>query len=153
MANRTITEVREALKAVAQTISLDDGFSCDVAPNHIYEIFDTNNVAPSEDVKYPKFFFLIESGSRGGLPSMRVLRKVTFLVIAIFKQTGGALDLTATAKVEGFIEDFEKVLMSNDTLNGVVQDAIMTEFTTDAGALDPEGCVAIKVEVEYFKQY
>jgi hypothetical protein len=152
MANKTITQVRQALTDVITSMRESNGYSLDLAPDNIKDTFDGKTTATSADADYPKIFILIESSTRQGLPSERVLRKVNFMVVAIFKERGDD-DEDVTLQVEKFIEDFDRLMMANDTLNGTVQDACMTDYSTDSGNLHPEGAVVFKVEVEYFKQF
>ncbi len=152
MPNVTVKQVREALKANLLKITTANGYANTIAATHIYPVFDAVVQSRQQDTLYPKFFILTESGSNAKQPSGRTLSKIVFLFVAVVKK--GATDSPAPQEmIESYINDVERCMLANDTLDGVVQDIVFSEYSTDSGNLHPEGAAVMRLECEYFKQF
>jgi hypothetical protein len=147
-----LTQIREALKSVLTQVTPANGYVKTIAASRFYDLFDGNAVSRQNDDKFPKFFIGTESGKLEKLASRRVLHHVSFLIIVVVK-TVPSVAATAREQIEDYIDDIDKVIQANDTLQDTVHDATVSEYQTDSGNLHPEGAAVIRVDCTYYKQF
>lgn len=151
MPNSKIKQIREALKTVLQKIRVAQGYSVDILPAAMKRNFSAKSIAQRQDGDYPKIFVQIDSGDNKPKPSGRYEKEIIFIVIAVVKKQAPA-DPDPEDAISDLIDDIDKVINANDTLENTVIDAQVENFTTDSGVLNPEGVALIQVKVLYHVQ-
>lgn len=135
-----------------KTMTKTGGYSIDLVAGNIYPVFSDRYLQDTEDANYPKFFILIDNGSSTKGIAGRTVNELTFLVVAVVKQISDQ-DSAPSSKIEAIINDFDRLIMANDTLNGTVTDAHLSDFSTDSGSLFPEGAAVMVIKCSYYKQH
>lgn len=134
--------------AALKQVKTAQGYLNNLPDDHIYPSLDLSVINQKSDEAYPKVFLMIDDGELARLPSERKQKNLNFVVIVVVKKIAENDD--PQVMVESYIEDIERLIDSNDSLNNTVQDASVTGFTTDAGCASPEGIAILRIETERF---
>lgn len=131
---------------------------------HVKDRFDAAWLGRKADTEYPKAFVILDDGAQKLQAAGRAVRRTSFIVMFVCKEgpknEDGSPVISADAsfgwqygseaeQISRFIEDLDAALKVDDTLGGLVMEARMEGFVSDAGLAHPEGAVWVKVEVEH----
>ncbi len=152
MANRKLSEIKDALASLIASMTEAGDYYMDVDATHVFKQFNQTTVSNKADDSYPKFFVLVESGDNAKEPAGRVAKHLSIWIVAIVKKILEEDD-APNVQMEALAEDFEKLLTANDTLNGTVEDVVLKRYKLDAGELAPEGAGVFELDITYFKQF
>ena len=145
-----VSAVRQALANTLTQITKANGYSLDLSSSNIYKVYTTDFMTNTKDALYPKVFVVTDSGKNDGEPSYAVMRELRFIIILVLKgdSTGHVLGDPTTLlqdAITNFIDDVDRCLLKNQTLQGTVDQARVTDWTTDSGFTNPEGIGLLKV--------
>lgn len=144
--NAKVTQVRDALVSVLKKLKISNGFRVELPDDHIHLRYSSEIVSSKSDSLFPKCFVIIENGRVSNQPSNHQEKRLNFTVLIVVKATPATGNVDSQTQIELFVEEMEKLLFQNDDLNGTVQDAQLTEWTTDGGVTKPEGVAAFQIE-------
>src|SRR5688572_13140628 len=139
-------EVRAALVACIKTIQKSSGYANDVEASHVYPKWSQQIADAQDDNLYPKIFVVMETGNDNRLIGDNARLELDFAVVVIVKKIKTTDDPQVMA--DSFLDDFEKMIKLQGTLNGTVHDVSLPNFAVDGGALDPEGAVVVRLHTE-----
>lgn len=142
----TITDIKQGLMDILGTVDPSGGFQNVIAPDHIRGFFDGAWIDNKTDVVFPKVMVVLDGGKNEQLAVGQFHRKLFFKIFVYVKQLQPNQS-DQIPQIESFIEDIEKVIEQNSSLNGFVNNCVVDGFITDGGILAPEGCANLDLEV------
>lgn len=145
---RKPSEIRSALVACLGTIRKSSGYENDLAADHIYSKWIQRVADAGDDSLYPKCFVIMETGNDSRLIGENARKELDFAVVIIVKKVASTDD--PQTMVDSFLNDLEKMIQLQDTLNGTVHDVSLPSFAVDGGALDPEGALVVRLHTERY---
>lgn len=147
MAAKKIKEVIAGLKTVLKKIIIADGYSLTLTAANIREQFSRNAMENQDDSQYPKVFVMVDDGGIDEEVSSRARKHLNFLVILVLKRT--AENDVPQDRLNDFVDDVDKVISLNTTLDNTVEDASVTYWNVDGGVCDPEAIGIVRIEALY----
>lgn len=152
MTNKTIRQIKAALTTLLLRLNGTGNITTNIPADHHYKVYSAMNLA-SRDKDYPKLFVTLDGGKSEEAVSRSRNKALSFDIIFVFRK--GTADVGVNLEVEeqceNVLEDFEALLDDDTSLGDNVDDAFITDFTTDSGFANPDGVVWIKVGVGYRK--
>jgi hypothetical protein len=142
------SEVRAGLVFCLGTIRKSSGYSNDLEAGHIYNKWIQTVADANEDILYPKCFVVMETGSDHRLIGENERVELNFAVVVIVKKRVPTDDVQDM--IDRFLDDIEKMIKLQDSLNGTVHDVSLPDFAVDGGALEPEGALVVRLHTERF---
>jgi hypothetical protein len=135
---------KQGLINVLKRIKPSNGFTNDLSPAQILGRYDSAFVNQLDDLSYPKVMVVVDSGETTPLPAQQQHRTILFHVFVIVKALQETDD--PVAMTESYIEDVEKAVYEDSSLDGTVDEAHVEGFTCDGGIKAPEGIAIITIE-------
>lgn len=140
------SEVRDQLVKMLGDISTTQGYTNNFISSRVYPRFFASVVNNTDDTIYPKTFVIIDKGNSQQGIGGEFEKTLSFNIVHIVKKVIPTDD--AQLLVELALKDFERFFELNYTLGGYVENAVLAEFVTDGGVLDPEGVLSLRVNTE-----
>jgi hypothetical protein len=144
----SIAEVRTALTETLKLINGAGQYTTSLATAKFPKKF---SLVATRDADYPKVYILTNEGTHRLEPGRSQWKEVSFLIVLVDKAIGDEDDVAS--RLENRIDDVITCLTLNDDLGGKVQEALIGDWTTDAGTVHPEAVALIRVDTKYRSTY
>lgn len=138
---KNATAVRTAFDALLKSIKVTNGYQLDLPDDRIYPYYNQGVVDSQLEGSYTRVSFWLSDGSLNPLPQHGASLEfyIGFVLQLIANPAIVGEDVSVQSRLEKHLADLYRMIGNNNTLQGTVTVAHLSEFHLDGGVKYPEG--------------
>lgn len=146
-----LRDLKEAFMAMVRSITIVNGCVSDMVEENVFPDYQQVNASDMRDDNYPRCFVLLANGEETLGISETYDQQLSYRFIFVFRKVRDDQP-DVQDQIVDMIQDFRRTLYRNASLGGLVTQLSLRGYSTDEGALYPEGALTLFVECTTFNQ-